>query len=147
MRLISIMLAFLLLWATLLSANDDKKTDVAEPLSWDLLKDVKTIEKDLMLVPQFGSDLEALDGTEITLKGYMMPLDQAQTQKNFILSANPVAGCYFCMPGGPETMVEVKAGKAVKFGYNPIKIRGTLELLRDDPMGMFYRLTDARLVE
>lgn len=147
MRLISIMLALLLLWATLLPATDDKKGTSAEPLSWDLLKNVKTIEKDLMLVPQFGSDLEALNGTEITLKGYMMPLDQAKTQKNFILSANPVAGCYFCMPGGPETMVEVKAGKAIKFGYNPITVSGTLELLHEDPMGMFYRLTNARVVE
>ncbi len=140
-------LFLLLLMATLLWSNNTSEEANNDILSWDVLAKVETIEKDLLLVPKFSEDVKTLDGQEIQLRGYIMPLDQAKEQKHFILSANPVAGCYFCVPGGPESMVEVKAKKKVKFGYNPITISGTLELLADDPMGMYYRLTDAQVVE
>lgn len=140
-------LFLLLLMATLLWSNNDSEEANNDILSWDVLAKVETVEKDLLMVPNFSEDVQALDGQVIQLRGYIMPLDQAKEQKHFVLSANPVAGCYFCVPGGPESMVEVKAKKKVKFGYNPITISGTLELLADDPMGMYYRLTDAQLVE
>lgn len=140
-------LFLLLLMATLLWSNNDSEEANNDILSWDVLAKVETIEKDLLMVPKFSEDVKTLDGQVIQLRGYIMPLDQAKEQKHFVLSANPVAGCYFCIPGGPETMVEVKAKKKVKFGYNPITISGTLELLADDPMGMYYRLTDAQIVE
>ena len=140
-------LFLLLLMATLLWSNNDSEEANNDILSWDVLAKVETVEKDLLMVPKFSEDVKMLDGQVIQLRGYIMPLDQAKEQKHFVLSANPVAGCYFCVPGGPESMVEVKAKKKVKFGYNPITISGTLELLADDPMGMYYRLTDAQLVE
>ncbi len=140
-------LFLLLLMATLLWSNNEAEEASNDILSWDVLAKVETVEKDLLMIPKFSEDIKALDGQVIQLRGYIMPLDQAKEQKHFVLSANPVAGCYFCVPGGPESMVEVKAKKKVKFGYNPITISGTLELLADDPMGMYYRLTDAQLVE
>ena len=124
---------------------EESKTN--EPMSWDVLAKVEVIEKNNLLAPKFSQDVQNLDGTTVKLRGYMMPLDQAKKQKNFILSANPVASCYFCLPGGPETMVEVKATKSMKFSYNPITISGTLQLLADDPMGMYYRLVDATMEE
>ena len=44
-------------------------------------------------------------------------------------------------------MVDVRAADAVTFSYNPISITGKLELLEDDPMGMYFRLADAAMVE
>ena len=42
-------------------------------------------------------------------------------------------------------MVEVKLREAVDFKYDPIVVRGKLELLTDDPMGMYYRMEGASL--
>ena len=43
--------------------------------------------------------------------------------------------------------MEVKAAKAVEFNHEAITMRGTLKLLKDDPDGLTYRLTDARAVQ
>jgi hypothetical protein len=40
-------------------------------------------------------------------------------------------------------MVEVKAKHAVKYSLEPVVVQGRLELLENDPSGMFYRLVDA----
>lgn len=112
---------------------------------WERLAQVKLVKEAGKFVPQFQEPVQQLSGEEIQLRGFMLPLDQAPRQAHFILSANPVADCFFCMPGGPETLVEVKLGTGVEFSYDPIVISGRLELLTDDPMGMYYRLTEARL--
>jgi hypothetical protein len=143
MNKIKLFVALLITIGSITYANESAKKS---SMSWEVLSKVKVVEKDNLLAPEFSEDVLSLDGKIVTLRGYMMPLDQAKKQKNFILSANPVAACYFCLPGGPETMVEVKAQKSVPFNYNPIVVTGKLELLEDDPMGMYYRLIDAELV-
>jgi len=40
-------------------------------------------------------------------------------------------------------VVEVLAKTPIKYGIEPIVISGRLTVLRDDSMGLFYRLTDA----
>lgn len=118
-----------------------------DAVSWDVLSRVKLVKGDGgVLTPSFEADIEQLRGTQIQLKGFMLPLDQAAEQQHFILSANPVQNCFFCMPGGPESLVEVKTTKPVAFSYDPVEISGTLELLSDDPMGMYYRLSSAQVV-
>jgi hypothetical protein len=75
----------------------------------------------------------------------MLPLEPGERQKNFILSAMPPS-CAFCMPGGPDAIVEVKAKTPIKYGYEPVVISGRFVVLKDDPTGLFYRLTDAVVV-
>ena len=115
-------------------------------VSWETLAKVKLKKEESKFTPEFSEEIQALAGQKVKLQGFMLPLDQAAKQQHFILSANPVANCFFCMPGGPETMIEIKADKAVEFSYDPIVINGRLELLSDDPMGMYYRITDAQVL-
>jgi hypothetical protein len=63
-------------------------------------------------------------------------------QSHFILSAMPQT-CSFCMPGGPEQLVEVKSAKPVKYTFEPVVLTGKLAVLKDDPTGVYYRLTEA----
>ena len=113
--------------------------------SWDTMAQVRLVKQDGRYVPEFEAAVLELAGTEIQLKGFMLPLDQSPKQAHFLLSANPVAECFFCLPGGPESLVEVKLDGEIDFSYDPIAIAGTLELLEDDPMGMYYRLVSARV--
>jgi uncharacterized protein len=44
----------------------------------------------------------------VKIQGFMMPLEMREQQSLFVLSAVPPT-CSFCMPGGPEAVVEVPA--------------------------------------
>lgn len=111
-------------------------------VSWKTLADVKTLKQKDRFIPDFGKSVVALDRQEVKLQGFMMPLEMGERQKRFLLVALPPS-CAFCMPGGPEQVVEVRAKTPVKYGFEPIVISGRLALLRDDEMGLYYRLTDA----
>jgi len=111
-------------------------------VSWKTLADVKTVKQKDRFIPDFGKSVATLDKQEIKLQGFMMPLDIGERQKRFLLVALPPT-CSFCMPGGAEQMVEVRAKTPVKYGFEPIVVSGRFTVLRDDEMGLYYRLTDA----
>ncbi len=111
-------------------------------VSWRLLAQVELVKQKERYVPQFAAGVAALDAKEVKIQGFMMPLEMGDKQTHFILSAMPQS-CAFCMPGGPESLVEVKTKKPVAFGFEPIVLTGKLSVLKDDPTGVFYRLTDA----
>ena len=111
-------------------------------LSWKTLGEVKPVKQKDKFVPEFSKSISALDKKEVKIQGFMMPLDMGEKQSRFILAALPPS-CSFCLPGGPEQMVEVQAKTPVKYGFEPILLTGKLAVLKDDPMGLYYRLTDA----
>ena len=47
------------------------------------------------------------------------------------------------MPAGPDAVVEIVARTPVKYGFEPIVVSGRFAVLKDDPNGVLYRLTDA----
>jgi hypothetical protein len=111
-------------------------------VSWRTLAQVEAVRQKDRFIPQFSSNVLALDKQEVKLQGFMMPLDMGERQKRFILAAMPPS-CAFCMPGGPDQLVEVQAKTPVKYGFEPVVVSGRLVVLKDDPMGLYYRLTDA----
>ncbi len=111
-------------------------------VSWKTLAEVQTVKQKDRFIPEFGKNVATLDKKEVKLQGFMMPLDMGEKQKRFILAAM-LPSCSFCLPGGPEQMVEVQAKTPVKYGFEPIIVSGRFEVLRDDAMGLYYRLTDA----
>jgi len=111
-------------------------------LSWKLLSQVELVKQKDRYVPQFAKDVAALDQKQVKVQGFMMPLQTGDKQTHFVLTAMPQT-CSFCLPGGPESMVEVKSKTAVKYTFEPVVLTGKLAILKDDPTGVFYRLTDA----
>ena len=111
-------------------------------VSWKLLAEVELVKQKDRYVPQFSQGVAALDQKEVKLQGFMMPLEMGEKQSHFVLAALPVT-CAFCLPGGPEALVEVKTRQPVKYSFDPIVVRGRMSVLRDDPTGVFYRITDA----
>jgi len=111
-------------------------------VSWKLLAQVELVKVKDRYQPQFSSGVAALDAKEVKIQGFMMPLEMGDKQSHFILSATPQS-CAFCMPGGPEALVEVKSKRPLAFGLEPIVLTGKLAVLKDDPAGVYYRLTDA----
>ena len=96
--------------------------------------------------PVFGPKAEALKNTTITLRGYMVPLEEMIGQQYFVLSSLPFNLCYFCGGAGPETVIEVFTKREIPFDSDIVSIRGTLRLNPDDPERLMYFLEDAELV-
>ena len=93
-------------------------------------------------VPVFSEDVKALDGEEITLRGYIIPTDGYKSHKEFVFSAFPYNMCFFCGGAGPETVIEVRATEPITFTGDPITIRGRLALNDEDVNRLIYSLTD-----
>ena len=114
----------------------------SDVLPWKLFSQVELVKQKDRYVPKFAAEVAALDKKEVKIQGFMMPLQMGDKQTHFVLTAMPQS-CSFCLPGGPESMVEVKSKSAVKYTFEPIVLTGKLAILKDDPTGVFYRLTDA----
>jgi hypothetical protein len=111
-------------------------------VSWKTLAQVELVKQKDRYVPQFSSSVAALDKKDVKVQGFMMPLEMGEKQSHFVLAAMPTT-CAFCVPGGPESMVEVKMKTPVKYTFDALVITGKLTVMKDDPSGIFYRLTDA----
>lgn len=98
-------------------------------------------------VPVFADDVKKLGGTEITVKGYIIPIEGYKSHKEFVFSAFPYSMCFFCGGAGPETVMEVFASEPVKYTDDPVTLKGTLELNNDDINRLIYSLTDAKLIK
>lgn len=116
----------------------------AQPtVPWETLAQVELVAQRNVYLPRFAEAVLKLDAKEVKLQGFMVPLGVGGKQTHFLLASNP-SGCAFCMPGGPESMVEVKAKSGLKYSLDPVLVKGRLELVKNDPTGsVFYRLHDA----
>lgn len=115
-------------------------------VSWRVLAQVELVKVKDRFMPQYSANVAALDRKDVRMQGFMLPLDQAERQSHFVLSANPPT-CSFCMPGGPESLVEVKMKKPLKYTMEPVVLAGRLSVLKDDPRGVFYVLSNAEPVK
>jgi hypothetical protein len=97
--------------------------------------------------PTFSDEVKALDGKEIVLEGWIIPLDELRGENYFVLSALPFANCFFCGGAGPETVLEVFSEKNIKFTEKRIKVKGILNINADDPMKLMYILQKAELID
>jgi hypothetical protein len=128
---------------TLAADNLSTLTDLPGVVSWSLFSQVKYSE-DLSIPPVFAPEIEALNGQKITVQGFMIPLEKTAGQKHFVLSMSPPS-CFYCLPAGPEGIIEVFSEQAIPFSFDPLLISGQLTLLDDDEMGVFYRIQGAGL--
>jgi len=97
--------------------------------------------------PVFSAEIKALNGKEVTVKGFIIPVEGYKSHKEFILSAFPYSMCFFCGGAGPESVMEVKSLDAIEYSAEAITIKGKLKLNTDDVNQLMYSLTDARLVK
>jgi uncharacterized protein len=135
---------------------DAKVKDIWQPArtpvggtSWALLETAKLndrTDKDGIIYtkPTFPASIKALNGKQVKVAGWMMPLDNAKAQKHWVLLGYP-PGCPFHFHALPNQFIEVRS--AVPFPVNESKlhvITGTLELTGYDESGIFFRLVNAR---
>lgn len=94
------------------------------------------------LMPKFGTKIKSYRGKEVEITGYF--LDISGTGEVLLLSANPMASCFFCGSAGPESVIEVNFEKKPSFSTDQVvKVKGILELNRDNVDHCNYILKNA----
>jgi len=97
-------------------------------------------------VPVFSEDIINLNGQEVIIKGYIIPVEGYKSHKEFIFSAFPYNMCFFCGGAGPETVMEVLAKNPVEYTAEQVTLKGKLELNDSDINRLMYALNDAEVV-
>jgi hypothetical protein len=114
----------------------------ADVVPWALLTQLKTTAIKNTIRPVFNLEQQALNQKTQRIQGFMVPLEPGEKQRHFLLTSVPTT-CAFCTPGGPESMVEVKAKVPVKYSLDPVIVEGRFLTLPDDPYGLYYRIAEA----
>ena len=119
-------------------------------LSWEILADV-SFTSDYsetwgidVLTAQFGEIVSSLEGQEVVLSGYMIPMDAMGT--SYVLSRNPNASCFFCGGAGPETIVGLQLQPEHIKRYRTdayLTFKGVLRLHSSNERQMNYMLEAA----
>ena len=97
--------------------------------------------------PVFSDPIKALEGKEVTLKGYIIPVEGYKSHKEFIFSAFPYNMCFFCGGAGPETVIEVESIQPIEYTAESITIKGKLRLNSEDINRLMYKLEEVVVVE
>jgi len=98
---------------------------------------------------RFVPIIKALEGKEITMKGYVIPLSGKKAQSHFMFSAYPFSDCFFCGKAGPESVIEVytKGNTKIEFDDESITIKGIFYFTSQDPNDVMFTLKEAELVK
>lgn len=97
-------------------------------------------------VPVFSEDVKRLEGKEVTVKGYIIPVEGYKSHTEFVFSAFPYNMCFFCGGAGPETVMEIYAKKPVEYTSQAVTLKGKLMLNDNDINRLMFAMTDAVLV-
>jgi hypothetical protein len=127
----------------------NKTIVVTDTLTWKLLGDIKYIRKKHasygeVEFPQVNLKLKSYHNKTIYLTGFIVPIDS----KNYALSKNVFASCFFCGKSGPETI----AGLKFKGGLPKLKtdtyltIKGTFKVNETDVDEWIYNIENAEIV-
>lgn len=121
-------------------------------ITWDTLAKVTFTEEyqddvgAYILIPDFSDEIKSLEGKEISISGYVIPLDIENN--DYVLSANPFAACFFCGQSGPESVMQLKLKKKHQFNNDDYHtFKGMLKLNAEDIYSLNYILNEATLVK
>ena len=92
-------------------------------LNWELLAQtqfkpisVDSLEGLIVLLPTFPNVMKALEGKNVMMSGYVIPIEETGESQTLVLSANSYTTCFFCGKAGPESIMDVRL-------KNPQKMR------------------------
>lgn len=125
--------------------------------AWKILADVSwgkaynETYQTYYVVPEFGEWPRRYEGKELTISGYIVPMDPVEPL--FVLSKNPYSACFFCGQAGPETVIELlleeeegKSPRRYRLDEH-LTFRGRLRLNAHDNRYLHYLLEDAQVVK
>ncbi|MCB0705735.1 MAG: hypothetical protein KDC34_10520 [Saprospiraceae bacterium] len=125
-------------------------------IDWKILSKIDFEERynedvaDYIFYPLFHPSIKRLEGEQVIIKGYVIPIEETGQEDLLILSAFPFTECFFCGNAGPESVMDIQlkkpVGKRIKKDKE-MEFRGKLHLNETDLYYMNYMLLEAEPVE
>jgi hypothetical protein len=144
-----VIMAFLALSAFTGQPSEERQAQEELPQShdrmWQILGKTRIgfDEKKEIYTAGIPDAVKALAGKQVTVSGFILPLEPTETFKHFILSRNTPT-CAFCLPGEPNEIIDVWLEKPIGWDEGMVKVTGTFELTSDQEMGMFFRIKEGK---
>ncbi len=127
---------------------DEKTAQDSLPQSkdklWDTLAetDVNSNLETGIITAKIPDTIKAMAGKPFKISGFMMPLESEEKFTHFLLSRRTPT-CAYCPPGEPDELIEVFATKATEWDTGLVTYEGTLEIIDNQDLGLFFRLNKA----
>ena len=128
----------------------NKTVLVSDTLTWKLLGEIKYMKKKHASYgevdfPIINTKLKKLAKKTIVMSGFIVPIDN----KNYALSKNVFASCFFCGKSGPETIMGIKfKGATPKLKTDTyLTIKGTFRPNENDVEDWIYNCDNAEIVK
>ena len=123
----------------------------ADTLSWKLLGQIKYVKKpskdypEGVMFPVINPTLKSKSKKQIVMSGFIIPIDN----KNYALSKNVFASCFFCGQAGPETIMGIKfKNPNMKLKTDQyVTLQGTFRYNDDDVNDWIYHIENAVIVK
>lgn len=131
------------------ASEANKKVIAADTLTWKLLGEIKYVRKKHASYgevdfPLVNTKLRKLQSKPVVISGFVVPIDN----KNYALSKNVFAACFFCGKSGPETIVGLKfKGATPKLKTDTyLTIKGTFKYNETDVENWIYNMEQVEIV-
>ena len=154
---IKLSLAFVV-FISLMSFSDSKTTTTksvvetsvaSDTLTWKMLGDIKYTRKKHATYgevefPQVNMKLKMMQKKTVYMSGFIVPIDN----KNYALSKNVFAACFFCGKSGPETIAGIKfKGATPKLKTDTyVTLKGTFRYNETDVEDWIYHIENAEII-
>ena len=123
---------------------------IADTLTWKMLGDIKYVRKKHATYgevefPQVNMKLKMMQKKTVFMSGFIVPIDN----KNYALSKNVFAACFFCGKSGPETIagIKFKGGAFPKLKTDTyVTLKGTFRYNETDVEDWIYHIENAEII-
>jgi hypothetical protein len=130
------------------TTSNDKEVIVIDTLTWSLLGKIDYLKKadklyGEVMFPVINMKLKALQGKEVAISGFIIPIDN----KNYAISKNVFAACFFCGKSGPETLMGIKfKGDLPKLKTDQyVTLKGKFRYNDNDVEDWIYHIENAEI--
>lgn len=114
--------------------------------TWKILSSSKVVvKKDGKISATISPEVQALDGKEIEISGFMLPTEMKRSFTHFLLALRTPT-CPFCPPGSPTEMVEVTVTKPMEWDENLLTFKGIFHYVRPNELGVIYKMEGAERI-
>ncbi|MCZ8198062.1 MAG: hypothetical protein O9267_10680 [Flavobacterium sp.] len=130
--------------------KNENNTFLQDTLTWKQLSVIRFVSKKHptygeISFPVVNDNLKKLANKKVVIKGFIVPIDS----KNYAISKNVFASCFFCGKAGPETIAGLKfKGNLPKLKTDQyVTVQGVFRYNEDNADDWIYNIDDVVIVK
>lgn len=130
--------------------KNENNVFLQDTLTWKQLSVIRFVSKKHptygeISFPVVNDNLKKLGNKKVVIKGFIVPIDS----KNYAISKNVFASCFFCGKAGPETIAGLKfKGNLPKLKTDQyVTVQGVFRYNEDNADDWIYNIDDVVIVK